>query len=325
MQLDGSGRQRLTQRGGTHDATFNDSLTRFVDNWSDVATPPQISSSNADGKVVKLIFDMNEGRELDQFDLVEAGARARADARRLRHGSGDLPAAELRPGEEVSGLRAHVQRPARAAGEERVGRHDLALFHQMLAQNGVVVWICDNRTASGKGRDLGLAGLQEPRRAGMRDLEDGLAGSLRSQASIGRGSLLNGWSYGGFMTTYALTHSTKWSAGIAGGSVTDWHDYDSVYTERYMLTPEHNKEGYERSSPAQAAANLQAKLLLLHGAIDDNVHVQNTIQFIYALQKAGKQFEMMLYPKSRHGVTDPDLVKQMRYLMLDFVMRNLKP
>ena len=135
--------------------------------------------------------------------------------------------------------------------------------------------------------------------------------------------MLYGWSFGGFMTTYALTHSAMWSAGIAGGSVTDWRDYDSVYTERYMLMPEHNKEGYERSGPRFAAKNLHGSLMLLHGTNDDNVHLQNTIQFAYELEKAGKVFRMMLYPKSRHGVIDTALVAQMRATMLRFIDETL--
>ncbi len=157
----------------------------------------------------------------------------------------------------------------------------------------------------------------------LRDLEDGLKW-LTSQPYVdGSRVLLSGWSFGGFMTTYALTHSTLWSAGIAGGSVTDWHDYDSVYTERYMLMPQNNPDGYQKSAPRLAAKDLHGNLLMLHGAIDDNVHLQNTMQLAYELEKAGKMFDMMLYPKSRHGVTDPLLVTQMRRLMLRFVERNL--
>ena len=125
------------------------------------------------------------------------------------------------------------------------------------------------------------------------------------------------------MTSYALTHSHSYRVGISGGTVTDWDNYDSIYTERYMLTPEHNPEGYKASGPLAAAANLHGKLLLIHGAIDDNVHVANTIQFVYALQKAGKEFQLMLYPKSRHGVTDPLLVEHMRRMMTDFILANL--
>jgi dipeptidyl-peptidase-4 len=133
--------------------------------------------------------------------------------------------------------------------------------------------------------------------------------------------VLSGWSYGGFMTSYALTHSTKWAAGIAGGSVTDWRNYDTVWTERYMKTPQNNPDGYRRTAPRYAADRLSGRLLLIHGAIDDNVHAQNTEQMVYELQRAGKSFELMMYPRTRHGVTDPRLNKHLRQLMLDFTRR----
>jgi len=157
----------------------------------------------------------------------------------------------------------------------------------------------------------------------LRDLEDGLKW-LTSQPYVdGSRVVLDGWSYGGFMTTYALTHSTMWSAGIAGGTVADWHDYDSIYTERYMLMPQNNPDGYEKSSPRFAAKNLHGALLLLHGTIDDNVHMQNTVQFIYELEKAGKPFRLAVYPKSRHGVSDPLLVQHLRMTMLQFIDDNI--
>lgn len=107
------------------------------------------------------------------------------------------------------------------------------------------------------------------------------------------------------------------------GTVSDWRNYDSIYTERYMLTPQNNLDGYKKSSPVTAAKDLHGKLLLIHGAIDDNVHVANTVQFVYELQKAGKQVQLMLYPKSRHGVTNPVLVKHLRQMMTDYVVANL--
>ena len=106
---------------------------------------------------------------------------------------------------------------------------------------------------------------------------------------------------------------------------TDWRNYDSVYTERYLGRPQDNPKGYVDSAVPRAAANLHGSLLLIHGAIDDNVHVQNTMQLAYALQKADKPFSVMLYPKSRHGVTDPALVRHLRGLMLDYTLEHLKP
>ena len=169
------------------------------------------------------------------------------------------------------------------------------MFHQMLAQHGIVVWILDNRSASGKGAEsqwpvYGRLGELE-----LQDLEDGITW-LKQQTWVDPSRLvLSGWSYGGFMTAYALTHSTSWSAGIVGAPVTDWRDYDSVYTERLMKLPQHNADGYRRTAPRFAADRLNARMLLIHGTMDDNVHMQNSVQFAYELQKAGKPFEMMVY------------------------------
>jgi dipeptidyl-peptidase-4 len=96
-----------------------------------------------------------------------------------------------------------------------------------------------------------------------------------------------------------------------------------VYTERYMKTPQHNPEGYRTTAPRFAAANLSGRMLLIHGSTDDNVHTQNSEQFAYELQRAGKQFEMMIYPKSRHGITDPRLYLHLQHMIYDFVMRTV--
>ena len=160
------------------------------------------------------------------------------------------------------------------------------------------VWVLDNRSASGKGAEsqwpvYGRLGELE-----LQDLEDGVTW-LKQQSCVDPSRLvLSGWSYGGFMTAYALTHSTSWSAGIVGAPVTDWRDYDSIYTERLMKLPKNNADGYRRTAPRFAADRLHGRMLLLHGTMDDNVHMQNSVQFAYELQKAGKPFEMMVYPKS---------------------------
>jgi dipeptidyl-peptidase-4 len=111
--------------------------------------------------------------------------------------------------------------------------------------------------------------------------------------------------------------------GIAGGTVSDWRNYDSIYTERYMLTPKNNPDGYDRSSVLKAAKDLKGRLLLIHGGNDDNVHVQNTTQLTYELQKADKQFDLMLYPTARHGLTNPAQIKHWYRMMTEFILKNL--
>jgi dipeptidyl-peptidase-4 len=199
------------------------------------------------------------------------------------------------------------------------------MYHQLLAQKGIIVWICDNRSASGKGIEATSAVYRHLGDSELRDIEDGVAWLKQQPYVDGSRIGIHGWSYGGFITSYALTHSTSFVMGISGGTVTDWRNYDSVYTERYLGRPEDNPKGYIDSAIPRAAANLHGSLLLIHGAIDDNVHVQNTMQFVYELQKANKPFNLMLYPKSRHGVTDPALVRHLRGLMLDYTLEHLTP
>ena len=128
------------------------------------------------------------------------------------------------------------------------------LYFQLLAQRGIVVWVCDNRSASGKGAESAWVAYK---RLGETELADhrGVPRLPEAEAVGGQHAhRLNGWSYGGFMTSYALTHSTSLSMGIAGGTVTDWRNYDSIYTERYMLMPQNNPDGYARTAPKNAAA-----------------------------------------------------------------------
>jgi dipeptidyl-peptidase-4 len=197
------------------------------------------------------------------------------------------------------------------------------MWHHMLAQKGYLIWVLDNRTASGMSAESTWPIYRNAGELELRDLEDGIAW-LKTQPYVD-GSRIGiwGWSYGGYMTTYALTNSKSYKIGIAGAPVTDWRNYDTIYTERFMQTPQNNPEGYRKSAPLHKAKDLHGKLLLIHGAIDDNVHIANTIQFVYELQKAGKQFELMVYPKSRHGVTDPVLVKHLRAMMAEFIVDNL--
>jgi dipeptidyl-peptidase-4 len=197
------------------------------------------------------------------------------------------------------------------------------MYYQLLAQSGIAVWVCDNRLASGKGAQSQWPSYKNFGELELRDVEDGLA-YLKKQPWVDATRFgLDGWSFGGFMVTYAMTHSTSFAMGIGGGNVTDWRLYDSIYTERFMLMPQNNPEGYAKGSALAAAKNLHGLPLLIHGVMDENVHAQNTLKFTYELQKAGKQFRLMMYEKSRHGVTDPNLVKHMRQMMFDFTTEML--
>ena len=319
--MDGTSFARLSRSAGTHRAVFNPGFTRYADTWSTVTTPSQARLHDAEGADLRVLHanpvPALATLRLTSPEFVQVPARDgfMMDAMLIKPPDFD-------PTRRYPVFQFTYAGPGAALVRNRWGGSEY-LFHQLLAQHGVLVWVLDNRSASGKGAEsqwpvYGRLGELE-----LTDLEDGVAW-LRQQPYVDASRLLlYGWSYGGFMTAYALTHSSSWSAGIVGAPVTDWRNYDTVYTERLMKLPSRNEDGYRRTAPRFAAGNLRARMLLIHGTTDDNVHMQNSIQFAYELQKAGRPFEMMVYPKSRHGLTDPLLNTHLRQLMLDFTLRTV--
>jgi dipeptidyl-peptidase-4 len=133
-----------------------------------------------------------------------------------------------------------------------------------------------------------------------------------------------GWSNGGSMTLYAMTHSDRFRAGVAVAPVTDQINYDTIYTERYMGLLKEDPTGYAESDVTKGAANLHGALLLAHGTGDDNVHFQNSIQMIDALIKAGKQFRLMIYPNKTHSISGSDARDHLFHMIEDHLERELK-
>jgi dipeptidyl-peptidase-4 len=323
VKLDGSGLQRLSSEAGTHVATFSPSLKHYADKWSDLATPDQVRVYGADGKLAQVV-DENKVAALAQYDL------PRAELLQVKTRDAFVMEAMLiKPPNFDPKKKYPVYQPLYAGPHAQRVRNEWdksatrGLLHYLIAQQGVVVWICDNRSASGKGAVSAWPVYKHFGELELRDIEDGLDWLKQQPYIDGKRIMIHGWSYGGFMVSYAMTHSTAFAAGIAGGTVADWRDYDSIYTERLMLMPQNNPEGYRKSSPRFAAKDLHGRLLLIHGTTDDNVHAQNTYQFAYELQRAGKTFDMMMYPRTKHGVTDKKTIAHMQKTVLEFIRRNL--
>jgi dipeptidyl-peptidase-4 len=323
VKRDGNRLQRLSVTEGTHSARFSPAFSFYVDSWSDITTPTQSRLHRSDGSQVR-VLDENTVTALSEYvlskpEFLQVKTRDGFVMEAMMIKPPNFDPARRYPVYQFTYGGPHAQQVRNAWGGAQY------MYHQLLAQHGIIVWICDNRTASGKGSESTWSLYKHFGDTELRDIEDGLTW-LKDQRYVDASRIgIHGWSYGGYMTSYALTHSKNFTMGIAGGTVTDWRDYDTVYTERYMGLPSENPDGYRNSSPRFAAADLHGDLLLIHGTIDDNVHLANTIQFAYELQKAQKPFQLMLYPKSRHGVTDPALVKHLRATMLDFVLEHLKP
>jgi dipeptidyl-peptidase 4 len=313
--------ERLTKTNGNHSVTFNESLTHFVDNWSDINTPTQTRLYRADGTLVRVISE-NKVNALGQFKLgpvefMKVKTRDGFEMEAMMIKPPDFDPSKKYPVLQYTYAGPHSQTVLDRWGGNR------QLWHQLLAQKGYIIWMCDNRTASGKGLESTWPVYKRMGELELRDIEDGL-NYLKTLPYVDPDRLgIWGWSYGGFMTSYALTHSKMFKMGVSGGTVSDWRLYDSIYTERFMATPQNNKEGYDKTSVLNAAKDLHGRLLLIHGAMDNNVHMQNTTKLVNELQKHNKQFELMLYPTQRHGVTNPQQVRHMYELMTNFILKNL--
>jgi dipeptidyl-peptidase-4 len=177
---------------------------------------------------------------------------------------------------------------------------------QAMAHAGYLVWSIDNRGSSGRGHKFEEPIFREMGSTEVRDQKLGVEYLIKQGFVDPNRVGITGWSYGGYMTIHCMLLAPDlFKVGVAGAPVTDWHNYDTIYTERYMDLPANNAERYNKSSNTRNADKLQGHLLILHNFEDDNVLFQNTMQMASALEKAGKVFFMQIYPQKTHGVSGP--------------------
>ena len=133
-----------------------------------------------------------------------------------------------------------------------------------------------------------------------------------------------GWSYGGFMSSLAITKGADlFKMAIAVAPVTSWRYYDNIYTERFMRTPQENAKGYDDNSPINHVTKLKGNYLLIHDAADDNVHYQNTMEMVNAMVAANKQFDLFIYPNKNHGIYGGNTRNHLFQMMFDYILENL--
>ena len=315
--LEGGEPERLTEEAGSHRASVGPGGAYFIDWFSSIETPSKAALKDGTGRFVRWL-DINE-----VFDLETYRASAYERFTIPTEDGFELEAVLLRP----PGFDPESRYPVwfqTYGGPQAATVSDAWSYRwawdQMLAQMGFVVFRADPRSASNKGA---RSAWTMYRQAGVQELADIATAIewLKQKPWVdGERIGMSGHSYGGFMTAYAMTHSELFRAGIAGAPVTDWRDYDTIYTERYMATPGDNPEGYAETSVVDAADDLHGTLLVLHGTMDDNVHMQNSVRLIKALQDADKSLEVMIYPGSRHGIRGG---LSYRRLMTDFMKRHL--
>jgi dipeptidyl-peptidase-4 len=198
-------------------------------------------------------------------------------------------------------------------------------FDEILSRKGFAIFAVDNRGTPGRDRKFQTAIRHEFGAIELKDQLTALDQLFAQYPQLDKDRMaIWGWSNGGSMTLYAMTHSERFRAGVAVAPVTDQVNYDSIYTERYMGLLKDDKAGYEQSDVTQSADKLHGALLLVHGTSDDNVHFQNSIQMIDALIKAGKQFRLMIYPNKTHSIAGKDARVHLFTMIVDHFERELK-
>jgi dipeptidyl-peptidase-4 len=320
--LDGSGLVRLTTADGTHAGALAPSGTHLIDTWSSLTQPTRVELLDADGRRQALLSDGVIPALADKPLLpVELGALKSADGQTLH-------TALIRP-PVLDPTRKHpvlvyVYGGPHAQTVTNTWDDRRRLFFQYLAERGLAVFWLDNRGSWGRGHAFEAA---VHRRLGTIELEDQLAGVawLKAQPWVDPQRIgVYGGSYGGFMALTCLLKAPEvFRAGVAYAPVTDWRFYDTIYTERYMQTPAANPDGYRESAPLGAAERLAGKLFLIHGTMDNNVHLQNSLALVDRLARADKLFAFLAYPRVRHGIRTSAVKRHFHQAKADFLLREL--
>ena len=301
VSFDGE-RKQLSVGPGTHEGNVAPGGFAFVDKKSTRMEPPTLRLCQAAGKCN--VF--STGPSLNEYQLqtpqqLEVKAR---DGETL-YATLLLPAGVASPASVPL-----IVNPYGGPGPMTVVDKwsDSLLFDELLAEHGFAVLHADNRGTGKRGRAFAQAAYHN---FGPVQLEDQLTvvdAVLKKYPQLDAKRLgWWGWSWGGTFTLYAMTHSDRFRAGVAVAPVTDWRNYDSIYTERYMSEPADFPDGYKNFSVVNSAANLKGHLLLVQGTGDDNVHLENSIQFIQKLIEAGIPYDLQLYPRKTHSIAGPDV------------------
>jgi len=322
VALDGGPPTRLTNVDGSHGINMSPDAAYYVDTWSTTMAPARQDLYRADGTKA-LTINENKVAELAEYGL------SPVEFLKVKGADGtELNASMIKPPDFDASKKYPVLVNLYAGPHAQSVRNAWSgsnfLWHQMMAQKGYIIFVVDNRSASARGH---VSEVIIHRKFGETELADQLAGVayLKSLAYVD-GSRIGiwGWSYGGYMTCYAMLNGgDAYKVGFAGAPVTDWRQYDTIYTERYMGLPKDNPEGYKQSSPVTHAAKLKGKLLIAHGTGDDNVHYANTVQLMEEFIKAGKYPEVFFYPGRGHGISDPTARLHLFRKVTQFFLDNL--
>ena len=323
IQLDGRKKKRITEMAGTHTANFSPTYKYFLDTYSNISTPPRISLMNNEGSVLSVVEE-NNIQTLKNVQIGKTAFLSITTADGVSLNASIMKPANFDSTKKYPVLVYTYGGPGSQVVRNAWERTSDVLWYTYLGEHGYLIFMVDNRGTGARGKAFKTAGY---RNLGKWEVNDQVEGAryLSSLPYVDRERIgIWGWSYGGYLTSMVILNGADYfKAAVAVAPVTSWRYYDNIYTERYMGTPQNNPSGYVESSPITHASKLKGKFLLIHGTSDDNVHFQNTANFVSALEKANKQFSLRFYPDKNHGIYGGVTRLNLYTLMTNFILTNL--
>ena len=314
----------ISNNSGTNSANFSQNYNYFIETSSSAQKPYTYVLKDGNGKVLKELQN-NE----DQLKKLQADNLVTKEFFTIPNEAGDQMNAWIMKPKDFDPAKKYPLFMFQYSGpgsQQVTNSWDTGngLWFNHLVQQGYIVACVDGRGTGYKGTDFKKVTYMN---LGKYEIEDQIAAAkwFGKQSYINKDRIgIFGWSFGGYMASLALTKGADvFKTGIAVAPVTNWRYYDSVYTERFMRTPQENPKGYDDNSPTSYAQLLKGKFLLIHGTADDNVHFQNSMEFSEALIQNKKQFEFMAYPDKNHGIFGGQTRPQLYQKMTNFILENL--
>ncbi len=324
VTLDGKRKCRLSKKDGTNSAEFSSTYIYFVHKWSDISTPTRITVDKASGEEVRVLQDNSKlKQQLRQYPISRTEFFTFRTSENIDLNGWVLKPADFDSSKKYPVLFTIYGGPASQTVLNKWGI--VSMWDQYLAQQGIIVVSVDNRGTGGRGEAFKKSTyLQLGKYETLDQIEAAKYFGTFPYVDKSRIGMW-GWSFGGYMTLSCLTKGADYfSMGIAVAPVTNWKYYDNIYTERFMRTPKENPEGYESNSPINHADKLKGKLLIVHGMADDNVHAQNSYDFMTAMIAANKQFDQQFYPTSNHNIRNgKNTTFHLYSRMTEYILKNL--
>ena len=319
----GKSKKKLSKKSGTNSASFNSNFSYFINTYSNANLPNAITLNNNTGEVIKKLKNSESLRgSLSEYELASKEFFNFKTERGIKLNGWMMKPYNFDESKKYPVLMYVYGGPGSQTVLDSWDRH--YMWYQMLCQQGYIVVSIDNRGTGGRGAEFKKCTYKE---LGKLETIDQIEGAkyLANLGYIDENRIgIWGWSYGGYMSSLCLLKGNKYfKSAIAVAPVTNWRFYDTIYTERYMQTPQENPNGYDLNSPINHVDSLKGNFLLIHGSADDNVHVQNTYEMVDALIKSNKQFDLFIYPDKNHGIYGGTTRLHLFTKITDFINKKL--